>query len=67
MVMLKEEGRNVGNRVFEMRVEGARRRGRQKRRWMDFMKNDLEEKYLKRDEIYDINLWKKQTRNVDLL
>lgn len=39
----------VGRRVMEMDVLGRRGRGRQKRRWMDCIRDDLREKQLSED------------------
>ncbi|XP_068247664.1 SCAN domain-containing protein 3-like [Palaemon carinicauda] len=51
-VMRSDEQYN-GRRVMEMEVQGTRRRGRLKRRWMDCIKDDLRSKGLTGDEVWD--------------
>ena len=36
-----------------MKVQGRRKRGRPKRRWLDKVKDDIKEKGLSADEVYD--------------
>ena len=43
----------VGRRVMVMKVQGRRKRGRPKRRWLDKVKDDINEKGLSADEVYD--------------
>lgn len=61
----RRDAEYVGNRVLEMRVDGTRGRGRPKRRWMDGVREDMEEKNLREDQVNDRNLWKRLARNVD--
>ena len=44
--VLRREDEYVGKRVMGMEVPGKRRRGRQKRRWLDSIRNDLSERQL---------------------
>ena len=44
--VLRREDEYVGKRVMAMEVQGKRRRGRQKRRWLDNIRNDLSEREL---------------------
>ena len=36
-----------------MKVQGRRKRGRPKRRWLDKVKDDINEKGLSADDVYD--------------
>ena len=49
--VLRREDEYVGKRVMGMEVPGKRRRGRQKRRWMDTIGDDLSEKELSREDM----------------
>ena len=48
--VLRREDEYIGKRVMGMEVPGKRRSGRQKRRWMDTIGNDLLEKELSRED-----------------
>ena len=41
-----------------MKVQGRRKRGRPKRRWMDKVKEDIKEKGLSADDVYDRATWR---------
>ena len=55
---MKERG---GGWVMEMKVQGRRKRGRPKRRWLDKVKDDIKEKGLSADEVYDRGTWKRMS------
>ena len=40
-----------------MKVQGRRKRGRPKRRWLDKLKDDIKEKGPSADEVYDRATW----------
>ena len=40
-----------------MKVQGRRKRGRPKRRWLDKVKDDIKEKGLSADHVYDRASW----------
>ena len=40
-----------------MKVQGRRKRGRPKRRWLDKVKDDIKEKGLSADDVYDRATW----------
>ena len=42
-----------------MKVQGRRKRGRPKRRWLDKVKDDIKEKGLSADEVYDRATWRR--------
>ena len=43
----------VGWRAMVMKVQGRRKRGIPKRRWLDKVKDDIKEKGLSADNVYD--------------
>ena len=51
-VMQREE-HYVGRRVMEMKVQGRRKRGTPKIRWLDKVNDDIKEKGLSKAEVYD--------------
>ena len=50
---MRREEHYVGRRVMEMKVQGRRKTGRPKRRWLDKVKDDIKEKGLSEWEVYD--------------
>ncbi|XP_069977528.1 uncharacterized protein [Penaeus vannamei] len=64
--VIRSEEDYIGNRVMEMHVDG-RRRGRPKLRWRDRLKEDLEDKGLRREGAMDRTRWKRLARNSDLI
>ena len=60
----REEG-YVGKRVMVIEVPGKRTRGRQKRRWLDNIKNDLSERELSGEEAQDRVQRRRLIRNID--
>ncbi|XP_047000687.1 uncharacterized protein LOC124616424 [Schistocerca americana] len=57
----------IGNKVEDIEIEGARRRGRPKMRWKDKISGDLREKGWKKKEAMDRVLWRRriQKSNAD--
>ena len=51
----------VGKRVLKMKIPGNRRRGRPARRWMDVIREDMEELGLEEDA-EDKDKWRKLVR-----
>ena len=52
--VMRREEHYIGRRVMEMKVQGRRKRGRPKRRWLYRMRDDIKEKGLmSADEVYD--------------
>ena len=50
---------------MEMKVQGRRKRGRPKRRWLDKVKDDIKEKGLAADDVYDRATWRRVSSYVD--
>ena len=48
-----------------MKVQGRRKRGRPKRRWLDKVKNDIKEKGLSADGVYDRATWRRMSSYID--
>lgn len=61
--VMRREETCVGKRV--VKVQGRRRRGRLKRRWMDCMKESGREKQMSEDDVYDRTAWRRAIRNTD--
>ena len=55
----------VGRRAIEMKVQGRRKRGRPKRRWLDKVRDDIKEKGLSADEVYDRVTWRRVSSYTD--
>ena len=55
----------VGRREMEMKVQGRRKRGRPKKRWWDNVKDDIKEKGLLADEVYDGAMWRRMSSYID--
>ena len=48
-----------------MIVQGRRKRGRPKRRWLDKVKDDIKEKGLLADEVYERATWRRMSSYID--
>ena len=55
--VMRREEHYVGRRAMVMKVQGIRKRGRPKRRWLDKVKDDIKEKGLSADEVYTTVLY----------
>ena len=55
--MMRKEEHYVGRRAMD--VQGRRKRGRPKRRWLDKVRDDIKEKGLSGKEVYDRATWKR--------
>ena len=52
-------------RAIVMKVQGRRKRGRPKRRWLDKVKDDIKEKELSADDVYDSASWRRISSYID--
>ena len=48
-----------------MKVQGRRKRGRPKRRWLDKIKDDIKEKGLSADHVYGSATWRRMSSYTD--
>ena len=63
--VMRREEHYVGRREMEMKVQGRRKRGRPKRRWLDKVKDDIKEKGLSADYVYDRTTWRRMLSYID--
>ena len=49
-----------------MKVQGRRKRGRPKRRRLDIVQDDIKEKGLSADDVYDCATWRRMSSYIDL-
>ena len=63
--VLRREEHYVGRRAMVMKVPGERKRGRHKRRWLDKEKDDIKEKGLSADDVYDRATWRRMSLYID--
>ena len=57
--VMRRDEEYVGKKVMGIEVQGSRRRGRPKKRWADWVKDDLREKGLSGEEVYDRAAWRR--------
>ena len=62
--MIREE-QYVGKIEMELKVQGRRKRGRPKRRWLDKVKDDIKETGLSADDVYDRATWRHMSSYVN--
>ena len=55
----------VGRRAMVMEVQGRRKRGRPKKRLLDKVKDDIKEKGLSADDVYDRATWRRMLSYID--
>ena len=51
--------------IIDVKVQGRRKRGRPKRRWFDKVKDDIREKGLSADDVYDRATWRRMSSYID--
>ena len=57
--VMRIEEHYVGRRAMVMKVQGRRKREIPKRRWLDKVKDDIKEKGLSVDDVYDRATWRR--------
>ena len=62
--VMRRDEEYVGKRVMGIEVQGSRR-GRPKKRWADCVKDDLREKGLSGEEVYDRTAWRRLSSHID--
>ena len=63
--VMRRDEEYVGRRMMEMEIPGRRQRGRPKKRWKDCIREDMREKNLNGNMIYDRSSWRRLTKNSD--
>ena len=63
--ILRRDEEHVISRATNMKVEGRRKHGRPRRKWMDCVREDLEEKQLSTEDAADRLRWKRVAANGD--
>ena len=61
----RREDHYVRERAMVMKVQGRRKRGRPKRRWLDKVKDDIKEKGLSADDVHDRATWRRMSSYID--
>ena len=55
----------IGRRAMVMKVQGSRKRGRPKRRWLDKVKDYIKDKGLSAEDVYDRATWMRMPSYID--
>ena len=63
--VMRREEHYVRRRVMEMKVQGRRKRKRPKRRWLNVEKDDIKEKGLSADYLYNSATWRRMSSYID--
>ena len=63
--VMRREEHYVERRAMVMKVQGRRKRGRHKRRWLDKVNNYIKEKGLSADDVYDRAIWRRMSSYID--
>ena len=63
--VMRRDAEYVGKRVMGIEVQGSRRRERPKKRWTDCVKDDLREKGLSGEEVYERASWRRLSSHID--
>ena len=61
----RREEHYVGRSAMVMKVQGRSKIGRPKRRWLDKLKDDIKEKGLSADDVYDRATWRRMSSYID--
>ena len=60
--VMRRDQEYVGGKMMEMELPGKRKRGRPKRRFLDVVKEDMEEVGAKETDIEDRKMWRMMIR-----
>ena len=66
--VMRREEQCVGRRAMVMKVarlQGSRKRGRPRKRWFEKVKDDIKEKGLSADDVYDRATWRRMSSYID--
>ena len=62
---MRRDENHEERREVEMKVPGRRKRGRPKRRWLDKVWDDIKEKGMSADDVYDRATWRRMSSYID--
>ena len=62
---MRREEHNLGRKAMEMKVQERRKRGRPKRRYLDRVMDDIKEKGLSAEEVYDRATWRRTSSYIE--
>ena len=65
--VLRKEGEDTTKKMLNMQVQGKRRRGRPKKRWLDNIREDMKEYKMTEDMAQDRSVWRMKTKAGPLL
>ena len=65
--VMRREEHYAGRMAMEMKVQGRKKIVRPKRRWLDKVKDDIKEKGLSADEVYDRATWRRKCHRTSIL
>ena len=63
--VMRRDDEYLGKRMMGIEVQGSRKRGRPKKRWADCVKDDLREKRLSGEEVYDRAACRRLSSHID--
>ena len=63
--VMRRQEHCVGRRAMEMKVQGRRKRGRPKTRWLDSAMDDVKGKGLSGEEVHDRATWRRMSSYID--
>ena len=63
--ILRREEDHVGRQTLNMEIQGRRKSGRPRKRWIDCVKEDVREKKIDEAEVYNRTRWRRLIRNSD--
>ena len=65
--VLRKEGEDTTKMMLNMQVQGKRRRGRPKKRWLDNIREDMKEYKMTEDMAQVRSVWRMKTKAGPLL
>ena len=63
--VMRRDEHYVGRMAMVMKVQGRRKRGRPKIIWLDKVKDDIKERGLSADDVYDGAKWRRMSSYID--
>ena len=63
--VLRRDEHYIGRGAIEINVQGRKKRGRRKRRWLNRVRDDIKEKGLSAKKVYDHATWRRVSSYID--